>query len=75
MTIQGRPRKRHVLAPDGQPANGPTGEGTSRSKVSEVQDPVIAGDADKERITVIGEVAVDEAGQLKRKRRDVDLLH
>ncbi len=80
MTIKGRrPRKRLVPGPDGQSEGEPAGGDTAKSKVPEVQDPVIAGDAGNEagneKTTVTGEVAVDEAGQLKSRRRDVDLLH
>lgn len=73
--------KKPLPAPDGDPAAGPRGgardgEGTRKSKVSEVQDPLIAGDAGKDTArTVAGEATVDEAGQLRRKDRRPDLLH
>ena len=59
--------------PDGEPKAPPKDRDSTRSKVSEVQDPLIAGDAGK-RLGP-GEVNVDEAGQLRRRKGEVDLLH
>lgn len=69
--------KKPLPAPDGEPAaRSRGGEGTRKSKVSEVQDPLIEGDAGKDTArTVAGEATVDEAGQLRRKDRRPDLLH
>ncbi len=68
--------KKPPATPDGAPK--PRSSGRSRkSKVSEVQDPLIAGDAGKNAKTVeAGELLVDEAGQVRRKNNnEVDLLH
>ncbi len=68
--------KKPTSAPDGAPR--PRSSGRSRkSKVSEVEDPLIAGDEDKDTKTVqAGDVLVDEAGQVRRKNNnEVDLLH
>lgn len=71
-----RPKK-PASAPDGEPRQpAQDRDGTAKSKVSEVQDPLISGDAGKrgKRIET-NEAAVDEAGQIRRKKGDVDLLH
>jgi hypothetical protein len=63
--------------PDGQPKlPAKDGDGTSKSKATEVQDPLIAGDVGKtgKRLET-GEANVDEAGQIRRKKGEVDLLH
>jgi hypothetical protein len=64
-------------APDGEPKQPPSDpDSTAKSKVSEVQDPLIAGDAGKPGTRVeTNEASVDEAGQLRRKKGEVDLLH
>lgn len=72
--MTGRPK---TPPPDGvpkQPAKDK--ESTAKSKVSEVQDPLISGDAGKagKRLET-GDATVDEAGQIRRKGVDVDLLH
>ena len=62
--------------PDGEPREPPKDRDSTRSKVSEVQDPLIAGDAGKAgKRQGPGEVNVDEAGQLRRRKGEVDLLH
>jgi hypothetical protein len=63
--------------PDGEPRQPSRDrDSTAKSKVSEVQDPLIAGDAGKPGGRVeTNEASVDEAGQLRRKKRGVDLLH
>ena len=63
--------------PDGEPREPPKDrDSTRKSKVSEVQDPLIAGDAGKAgKRQGPGEVNVDEAGQLRRRKGEVDLLH
>ncbi len=68
--------KKPQAAPDGVPKPRSSGR-SHKSKVSEVQDPLIAGDAGKNAKTVeAGEVVVDEAGQVRRKNNDqIDLLH
>jgi hypothetical protein len=72
-----RPRKPAPSAPDGEPKQPQKDrDSTSKSKVSEVQDPLISGDARKQgKGTETGEAAVDEAGQIRRKKGEVDLLH
>ena len=63
--------------PDGEPKAPPKDrDSTRKSKVSEVQDPLITGDAGKagKRLGP-GEANVDEAGQLRRRKGEVDLLH
>jgi hypothetical protein len=74
-----RPRKERsdTPAPDGEPKQPPADpDSTNKSKVSEVQDPLISGDAGKpDGRTETGEASVDQAGQIRRKKGDVDLLH
>ncbi len=63
--------------PDGEPRQ-PTRDrdSSAKSKVTEVQDPLISGDAGKPGGRVeTNEANVDEAGQLRRKKGEVDLLH
>jgi hypothetical protein len=63
--------------PDGEPKQPDKDrDGTAKSKVTEVQDPLIAGDAGKagKRLET-GDANVDEAGQIRRKNSEVDLLH
>jgi hypothetical protein len=64
-------------APDGEPKEPPKDrDSTAKSKVTEVQDPLISGDAGKTGARVeTDEASVDEAGQVRRRRGDVDLLH
>ena len=63
--------------PDGQPKQSAKDrDGTAKSKVTEVQDPLIAGDAGKSRKPIeTDEANVDEAGEVRRKKGEVDLLH
>ena len=63
--------------PDGEPEPPlKDKDSTTKSKVSEVQDPLISGDAGKAGGRVdTDEANVDEAGQVRRKKGDVDLLH
>lgn len=70
-------QKKTVQAPDGEPKpRAPDGDSAAGSKVSEVQDPKIAGDAGKDQKPIdAGELVVDEAGQVSRKPEDLDLLH
>jgi hypothetical protein len=63
-------------APDHRQRSAKTQRRTAKSRVTEVEDPVIAGDAakgGKRRET--NEANVDEAGQIRRRDNDVDLLH
>ena len=61
--------------PDGKPRpSAPDKDSTSKSRVSEVQDPLISGDGGKE-VVETGDVVVDKAGQVRRKDKDIDLLH
>ena len=64
-------------APDGKPKQSPEDrDSTAKSTVSEVQDPLISGDAGKPGAPKeTDEANVDEAGQVRRRRGDVDLLH
>lgn len=63
--------------PDGEPKQAPRDrDDATKNKVSDVQDPLIAGDAGKagKRLET-DESNVDEAGHIRRKSGDVDLLH
>ena len=64
-----RPRKDtpNTPAPDGEPKQPPRGpDSTRKSQVSEVQDPLISGDAGKGGRTETNEANVVEAGQVSR---------
>lgn len=63
--------------PDGEPRQPSRDrDGTAKSKMSDVQDPLIAGDASKANGRAeANEANVDEAGQLRRRKGEVDLLH
>ena len=74
--------ERSKSRPRTPPADGKPRQATrnrdrrGKSKVAEVQDPLIAGDAGKPgRRVETNEANVDEAGQLRRKKGEVDLLH
>jgi hypothetical protein len=69
----GRPK----ATPDGEPKPPARDrDSTAKSKVTEVQDPLIAGDAGKAGKRVeTDEVKVDEAGELRHQKGEVDLLH
>ena len=72
-----RKPRRAPTAPDGEP-RPPAGDrdASLRSKVSEVQDPRISGDAATGSfVRNADESAVDEAGQVRKKDAPVDLLH
>lgn len=76
MSIPAKPKKR-VPAPDGLPKRRAAKRGeTAKSRVSEVQDPLISGDERKrgKRLDT-ADATVDEAGQIRRTGKDVDLLH
>jgi hypothetical protein len=77
MTDRQKKERPETPAPDGEPRQPPKDpDSTRKSKVSEVQDPLISGDAGKPGTrTETGEANVDEAGQVRRKKGDVDLLH
>lgn len=77
MTDRQRSEASEKPPPDGEPKPPLKDKNsTGRSKVSEVQDPLISGDAGKAGGRVdTDEANVDEAGQLRRKKGDVDLLH
>ncbi len=71
-----KPKPRPAF-PDGEPKL-PQGDrdSTGKSTVSEVQDPGISGDAARrESGRMADETTVDEAGQIRKKDRPVDLLH
>jgi len=60
--------KRRPATPDGAPLSRSR---RRKSNVSDVQDPLIAGDSGKD-----ANLVVDEAGQVRRKdNNEVDLLH
>ena len=63
--------------PDGEPGIPPHDrDGTRKSRVPETQDPLISGDARKgEKYRNADDVSVDEAGQIRKQRSTVDLLH
>ena len=66
-----------IPPPDGEPKQPAKNRGdTAKSKVTDAQDPLIAGDAGKagKRLET-DEATVDEAGQIRRKSGEVDLLH
>lgn len=76
--MAGRPKKpAPVPAPDGEPRQpAKDRDSTAKSKVSEVQDPLISGDAGKQGKRIeTDEAQVDEAGQIRRRNVGVDLLH
>ena len=66
-----------ITPPDGEPREpGRDRDSTTKSKVSEVQDPLISGDAGKAgKRQETGEAKVDEVGQVRSKKGGVDLLH
>ena len=70
-------QKKLATAPDGEPKQpAKDRDSTAKSKVSDVQDPLITGDAGrKSKRTETSEASVDEAGQIRRKGTEVDLLH
>ena len=75
MTMAG-PRSRKAPAPpDGQPAPGPAGTPGATADVSQVDDPLIAGDAEKGKRVEADESPVDDARQIARDPKQVDLLH
>ena len=63
--------------PDGEPKlPAKDRDGTSKSKMTDVQDPLIAGDTGKaEKGRETSEPNVGEAGEVRRKKDEVDLLH
>jgi hypothetical protein len=71
-----RSRRKPPPAPDGELATPVAGGSSPKSKVSDVQDPLIAGDVKKAgNRAETDEATVDEAGQIRRKGSEVDLLH
>jgi hypothetical protein len=65
---------RPKATPDGEPRQ--SAKGRDRTAKSKVQDPLIAGDAGKAGKRVeTDEANVDEAGEVRRKKGEVDLLH
>lgn len=71
-----RPRKKQPTPPDGEPANRREDrDSTTRSHVSEVQDPEISGDVEAGPRSNSVEPAVDKAGQIVGERNSVDELH
>jgi hypothetical protein len=68
--------RRKPPPPDGAPAKRRNDrDSTSRSRVSEVQDPEISGDVEPGPRSNSVEPAVDKAGQIVRERNSVDELH
>ncbi|HEY6630046.1 MAG TPA: hypothetical protein VIZ90_01210 [Rhizobiaceae bacterium] len=70
-------KEKSAPAPDGEPRQPIEDGGEPRkSKVPGVEEPLIGGDAGKPgRRTEADEASVDEAGQVRRRKGDVDLLH
>jgi hypothetical protein len=68
---------RPKAAPDGEPKQpAKDRDDTSKSKITEVQDPLIEGDAKKAgNRAETDEATVDEAGQIRKKNPAVDLRH
>ena len=69
--------KKPAASPDGSPRRRPSRRGgTDKSRVTEVQDPLIAGDERKpaKRLDT-ADASIDEAGEVRRRDDDVDLLH
>jgi hypothetical protein len=70
------PRKKPPTPPDGAPAKRRDDrDSTTRSRVSEVQDPEISGDVEPGPRSNSVEPAVDKAGQIVRQKDPVDELH
>jgi len=61
--------------PDGLPRERNDRDATRRSKVSEVQDPTISGDAGKAGYQNADEPIPDESGQIRKEKTGEDLLH
>lgn len=73
--MSGQPRKPRQ-APDGAPKPAPPDrDATNRSRVGEVQDPMISGDAGAPASRNSNEPRVDEAGQIEERPAPPDLLH
>lgn len=72
-----RKKRPTPTAPDGAPSPQPDDrDATGKSKVSEVDDPMISGDSGKSRARDGGgDAEVSEAGQVARKPDGVDLLN
>jgi hypothetical protein len=70
-------RRPKTPAPDGEPKQPSRDrDSTVKSKVTDVQDPLIAGNAGRAgKCMETDEANVDEAGHIRRKRGEVDLLH
>lgn len=63
-------------APDGEPAPRTRDtESTTKSRVLEVQYPIIAGDVGGNATVDAGEVSVDDADRVKPKNENLDLPH
>ena len=63
-------------APDISPKTSPQNrEASVKSRISQVDDPLISGDTGKRERGNTDEAAVDEAGQIRKKQPPVDLLH
>jgi C4-type Zn-finger protein len=70
------PRKKQPPPPDGEPVKRRDDrDSTTRSRVSEVQDPEISGDVEPGPRSNSVEPAVDKAGQIIRRKDQVDELH
>ncbi len=70
------PRSRKAPAPpDGQPTPPSAGSPGTTADVSQVDDPLIAGDAGKGKRVEADESPVDDAGQIAAEKKQVDLLH
>jgi hypothetical protein len=70
------PRKKPPSPPDGEPAKRREDrDSTTRSRVSEAQDPEISGDVEPGPRSNSVEPTVDKAGQIVREKNPVDELH
>jgi hypothetical protein len=70
------PRKKLPTPPNGEPVKPRDDrDSTTRSRVSEVQDPEISGDVEPSPRSNSVEPAVDKAGQIIRQKTPIDELH
>jgi len=71
-----RPRKKLPTPPDGEPVKPRDDrDSTTRSRVSEVQDPEISGDVEPGQRSNSVEPIVDKAGQIISQKEPIDELH
>lgn len=74
--MDAKTKKNPTTPPDGQPRPERSDrDSTSRSRVSEVQDPAVSGDAGGGQRGQADEPQVDEAGNVRKPTERIDLLH